>query len=620
LSGPLCDAVTGQADGTARLEALHRGNFFVVPLDDRRQWYRYHHLFADVLAAQLRAEQPEQVAPLHGRASTWYEQHGSLADAIRHALTAADFERAADLVERAWPAMSRSRQEATVLGWLKSLPDEVVRRRPVLSTVYAHMLLAGGELAGVEEHLRDAERWLETPAAMRPDAPAAMVVVDDEAFRRLPGAIAVARAGQALARGDVPATMTYARQALDLVPDDDHFWRGAVASILGLASWTNGDLAAAHRMYGEGMAHLQQAGNIADTIAGAITLADIRIAQGRLREAMRTYERGLQLAMAPGAPVLRGAADMHAGMSELYRERNDLPGATQHLLRSTELGEHTGFPQHPYRRRVALARIREIEGDLDDALDLLHEAERLYMSDFSPNVRPVAAFKTRVWVAQGRLGEALDWTRERGLSVEDDLSYLREFEHLTLARVLLARYQNDQTDHPMHEAIGLLERLLQAAEAGERTGSVIEILVVQALAYQTRGDLPAALGPLHRALRLAEPAGYVRIFVDEGPPMALLLEAARKHEIAPSYVRRLRAVLGKAEDSTPVKQGLIEPLSVRELEVLRLLRTDLSGPDIARALMVSLNTVRTHTNNIYLKLGINNRRAAVRRAAELGLS
>ena len=212
LSGPLCDAVTGQEDGKARLEALERGNFFVVPLDDKRHWYRYHHLFAEVLSRAFAGRSsPIRSLTLHRRASAWYEQHGSAADAIRHALAAEDFERAADLVELAVPAMRRSRQEATLLGWLKALPDELIRRRPVLSVAYAQMLLASGELEGVEDRLRDAERWLDTTAdrRARPDAPAAaMVVVDDEAFRRLPGAIAVARAGQALALGDVPATVT----------------------------------------------------------------------------------------------------------------------------------------------------------------------------------------------------------------------------------------------------------------------------------------------------------------------------------------------------------------------------------------------------------------------------
>ena len=621
LHGPLCDAVTDQDNGAARLEALERGNFFIVPLDDKRQWYRYHHLFADVLRAYLLAEQPDQLPTLHRRASAWYERNGSAADAIRHALAGEDFARAADLVELAVPATRRSRQEATLLGWLKALPDDLVRRRPVLTVHYAGTLLQSGELDGVEERLRDAERWLETAAdaTERPDAEAAAIVVDDAELRRLPGAIAVYRAGQALATGDVGDTVHYARRALDLVAGDDYFWRGAAASLLGLASWTGGDLEAAHRSYADGMASLQRAGYIADAVGGVIALADIRIAQGRLREAMRTYERALRLATEQGPPVLRGTADMHVGMAELYRERNDLDAARRHLQNSTGLGEHTGFPRHPYRWRVAMARIREAEGDLDGALDLLREAERVYVSDFHPNVRPVAALKTRAWIAQGRLDEALDWAREQGLSAGDDLSYLREFEHLTLARLLLAHSQRDRADPPLLKARGLLERLLNAADSGERTGSVIQILVLLALAHRQLGDVVAALASLERALTLAEPEGYVRTFVDEGPPMAALLEAAAKRGIVPGYVRSLLAAFDVADHTPPVKQDVIEPLSERELDVLRLLGTDLAGPDIAHALMVSLNTMRTHTKNIYAKLGVNSRRAAIRRAEELGL-
>src|SRR5947209_12442597 len=217
---------------------------------------------------------------------------------------------------------------------------------------------------------------------------------------------------------------------------------------------------------------------------------------------MRTYEGGLQRALEQCTPTLRGTADMYVGMSGLHRERNDLHTATQHLLRSKELGEHTGLPQNRYRWCVAMARIREAQGDLDSALALLHEAERLYVGDFSPDVRPVAASVSRVWVAQGRLGAALDWVRERGLSVSDEPYYLREFEHITLARVLLAQYKSDRADRSLLEARGLLERLLQAAEKGKRTGSVIEILVLQALANLLQGDIPAALVPLQQALTL----------------------------------------------------------------------------------------------------------------------
>ncbi len=629
LSGPLCDAVTGQDGGKAKLTALERGNLFLVPLDDRRRWYRYHQLFADVLHARLLDEQPDDVPDLHRRASAWYEQNDEPSEAIRHALAAQDFERAADLVELAIPAMRRSRQEAAVLGWLELLPDEVVRVRPVLSVGFAGALLAGGEYEAVEARLRDAERWLDGATGIRlgSQAPAAeMVVVDDAEFRRLPAEIELYRAAQALVRGDGPGTVRHARRALELSPADEHLGRASAAALMGLAFWASGDLEAGYSGYAECMAGLRRAGHIADTFGCAIALADIRRTQGRLGEARRTYEQALQRASQPGGSVLRGTADMYVGMSEIHRERDDVPAATQQLLRSQELGEHTGLPQNRYRWRVAMARIREAEGDLGGALDLLNEAERLYVGDFFPNVRPVPALRARVRVAQGELGEALGWVRERGLSVTDDLSYLREFEHITLARVLLARYTAERAERSIQEATRLLERLLRAAEEGQRTGSVIEILVLQALARQAQGDVPAALASLQRALTLAEPEGYVRIFVDEGPPMASLLSAfmkqgaAAKQGIAPSYVRRLLAAVNKTKDSTPVTQGLIEPLSERELDVLRLLGTDLGGPEIARELVVSLNTVRTHTKNIYAKLGVNNRRAAVRRARELDLS
>ncbi len=302
-------------------------------------------------------------------------------------------------------------------------------------------------------------------------------------------------------------------------------------------------------------------------------------------------------------------------MSEIEREHNDLHAATQHLLRSKQLGEHTGFPQNGYRWRVAMARIREALGDLDGAIDLLQEAERLYVSDFFPNVRPAAALKARVWVAQGQLDEALGWARERGLSAPDNLGYGREFEHITLARVLLARSAGERAGHSMADTTGLLGRLLQAADQGERTGSVIEILVVQALAHQAQGDLSAALVPLSRALTLAEPEGYVRMFIGEGPAMMYLLSAAAAQGMMPGYVEMLLAAFPKSDKETrrqgdkeidrtsvspvsrspglPVSQSLVEPLSARELDVLRLLRTDLTGPEIARELMVSLPTLRT---------------------------
>jgi len=618
MSGPLCDAVTGQQGGSASLEALERGNLFVVPLDDQRLWFRYHHLFADVLHAHLLAEQSDQIPALHARASDWYEQHGLTDDAIRHALTARDFTRAAALIERVLPVMTRNRQEATLLGWLQALPDEIVRDRPVLSLYFAGTLLQNGHIEGVEAKLRFAEQWLDRDA--QPDsAREEPAYVDEAEFRSVPASIAMYRSAIALISGDTEGTLHYARQVFERAPEDDLLRRASAAGLLGLAYWTRGELEAASRAYIESMTGLAHLGHISDVAGLAIGLASIQIVQGHLREAIRTYERALQRVTANDGTARRGAGDMHVGLSEVYREYNDLDAAMQHVQRSQELGELAGLPQNRYRQRVALARIREVQGDFSGALDLLDEAERVYASDFFPNVRPIAALKARIWAVQGALNKALDWARDQRLSVEDDLSYLHEFEHITLARILLAKQQVNPADAAADAIPGFLARLADAADRGARTGSLIEILVLQALTHHTRRDDAAALAALERALTLAAPEGYIRTFMDEGPPMVGLLEKASKHGIAPDYVRQLLRASARAGDPPFVKPALPDALSERELEVLRLLDTELDGPELARALTVSLNTIRTHTKNIYAKLGVNNRRAAVRRAEELGL-
>ena len=621
LNGSLCDAVTGQDGGRAMLEALDRGNLFLVPLDDRRLWYRYHHLFADVLRARLLDERRDEVAELHRRASEWYARSGDQWAAIGHALEGEDFERAADLIEMAAMPAFRARQEATFRRWLEALPEELFGVRPVLAIAVVAAQMVSGDIEGVEARLEDIEHCLETAGVPpAPDVPStAMVVIDHDLFRRLPNQIAVYRAGIALLRGDAAGTITHARRALELAAEDDHLGHGSAAALLALAHWTQGDLDAAHRRYAEALPSLQKAGHISDALGLSLALADILIVQGRLSEAMSTYRRGLEVAARQSPLVVRGAADMHVGMSELLRERNDLDAAQQHLQNSTELGQHAGLPQNAYRSRVALGRIRQAEGDLASAEGLLDEAERLYTGDYSPNVRPVAALRARVHLARGKVGEALAWAHDRHLSATDTLSYLHEFEHITLARILLAQNTTGGVDGPRDEVTRLLERLLAAAKEGHRMGSVIEITVLQALDHHARGDVPVALAALEQALTLAEPEGYIRVFLDDGPPMTTLLRAAAQHGRGHDYARRLLAADSAKARPGPAQRGLVEPLSERELHVLRLLRTDLSGPDIARELTVSLNTIRSHTKSIYAKLSVNNRRAAVRRADELDL-
>jgi len=622
LNGPLCDAVSGRSNGKAMLGALERRNLFVVPLDGQRRWYRYHHLFAEVLQAHLEDEQPGRAPELHRRASACYEREGEWTEAIRHALAARDFERTAELVEGALPAMRMARQETALLSWVEALPDDLVRQRPVLSVCFAGALLATGELSGVEGRLDDAERQLmpligdEAASSARM---AELAFVDEGELRRVPGQIEMYRAGLAQVRGDMRATVDHSRRVLAVACEDDHVARGGAAGFLGIVSWTEGDLQAAHEAWSQCVSGLRQAGHIADTLGATIALGDICVVQGRLRDALRTYQESLKLVPEQSRSLVRGTADMHVGMGELFLERLELEAANQHLQKAQKLGEFAGMPQFPYRWRVATARVRAVEGDLDDALELVDEAERFYVSDFFPNVRPVAALKARLWIANSQLRDAFGWARQAGLSVNDELSHLREYEHITLARLLLAQAKTDRTGAPVRDALVLLGRLLQDALAGARAGSVIEILALKALALQAHGDTTAALGTLERALTEAEPEGYVRLFIDGGQPMAtLLLEAGRRDVVPAYYIDELLAAGGGPAVRVP-KQGLIEPLSERELDVLRLLGSDLSGPDIARELLVSINTMRTHTKSIYTKLGVNNRRAAVQRAEELDL-
>jgi len=320
-----------------------------------------------------------------------------------------------------------------------------------------------------------------------------------------------------------------------------------------------------------------------------------------------------------------GTVDLYSGISELHRERGDLETAAQDLLTGKKLGEQVELPDWQHRWYIAQARLHETKGDLDVALDLLEEAERRYVRTPVPIIRPIAALKTRIRIAQDKIAEALDWVLTRDLSVDDDISYLHEFEHMTLVRVLIAQEKRGLVDGSIHDAKGLLERLLQAAEEGGRKGSVIEILVLQALAHEAQGNYPPALVSLERALTLAEPEGYVRIFVDEGLPMARLLSEAAAHGVKPDYVGKLLAVFEaekqKSEDKSylPLAQSLIEPLSQRELEVLLLIAQGLSNREISERLFLALDTVKGHNRRIYGKLQVQSRTEAIARARELGL-
>lgn len=614
LTGGLCDAVTLATDGRATLERLDRSNMFLVALDDRRHWYRYHHLFADVLRARLTDDQPGLIDELHRRASAWYSVNGDPASAIEHALAGHDLVEAARLIELAAPMLRQSRQEGTLRRWLEALPADVFADRPVLAISLVGARMATGETAGVEPLLQLVEATLDRSAPPP-------IVFDTDLFERLPAQVLIQRAGLTLLAGDLDGTIAHASRALELVEPSDNFRRGSATALLALARWTAGDLDVAIARYTDAIAEFIAADHLPDMLGCSLALADVQMAQGKLTDAKRTFDTGLR--WTTQHPGLRGAADMHAGLSEVLIERNLLDEAARQLETSNALGESAGLPQHAYRWRVVMARLRRARGDLAGALELIEDAAPLYDTDFSPPVRPVSAIRARVQLAGGDLDAALAWAADSGLAVDDELSYVHEYEHITLARVLIARHVAGHGGRTLDDAITLLDRLLDAAERGSRAGTAIEVLILQATAYEARGDTAAAVAALDEALRRAAVDGHVRLFLHAGPAVTALLRSVASGEDATSHARLVLAAVDLPAASVAPdragRNGLVDQLSSRELDVLRLLRTDLSGPEIARELHVSMNTLRTHTKSIYTKLGAASRREAIRRAAEHGV-
>ena len=624
LSGPLCDAVSARSGGAKMLESLERRNLFVVPLDAQRRWYRYHHLFADVLRSHLLAERPDHVDELHRRACSWFEQAGEAVPAVRHALAGHDVDRAAGLVELAIPELARERREGEIRAWADQLPDEVLRDRPVLAIRLVGGFMSTSEFDGVEQRLKDIEALLARPADE-------LVVLDRDELPRIPASVAMYRAALALNAEDPAGCLAYAAEALARTRDEDHLNRASAAALSGLASWATGDVAAARTGYLAAVRGLTRAGHVPDALGCSLTLADLEQTLGRLGAAERTLEHALDLAardVPRGSEAMRGTADMLVALSRVAWLRNDLDGAADLVSRAEGLGEPAGLPQHPYRWRVALARLRAGAGDPADAVRLLDQAERVYVGDYSPPVHPIHATRARVQIAAGDLAAARAWAREHRLDAGDEVAYLHEYEHLTLARLLLAEHRVSRDPEGLRTVIDLLDRLLSAAEAGARAGSVLEVEVLRSLALREMGDAEAARTALEHAVDLAEPDGWVRVFVDAGPAMAEALAELAVRRPDSGFVQdlvRATATVGpttrpEGSPSPPSGgEGLIDPLSDRELDVLRLLGSDLDGPAIARELVVSLNTVRTHTKHIYAKLGVNNRRTAVTRAHQLGL-
>ena len=622
MCGPLCDALLGSPPGQATLEALERANLFIFPLDSERRWYRYHQLFADALRQRLAASAAApDIAGLHIRASAWFESQGLQLEAFQHAAAAGDTARIARLAEQSWQRMDRSFQLATWLGWVAQVPPAVLQARPVLSAQYAWALMDAGDLERSEAHLRDAERCLAAAGAGAQQGPAAdtMVVVDAEQFRALPAMIAFARAYHAQARGDVAAAVGYARLALEQAPESHAVLRAQAAVLLGVSAWASGEMEAAYGALDDWVQQMRRAGNRMFALVAIFGLIEIRVAQGRLADAVAEYRQAQRF-----AGDQRQAMSYLAISDALLRlEAGDRAGAAACLEEIRAQGAQSPFIDWSYRWHVARARVYQAEEQWAAALSQLDAANRAHARTPVPEFRPVAAIGARIDIRQGQLGRARAWARERGIGAQDALSYLHEYEYLTLARLLIAEYAQHRAAPALADAQALLARLLGAAGTGGRAASAIEILALQALAHAAQGGQALALVPLGRALELAGQGGYVQLFANEGPPMARLIAAALAAGSAPAFARRLLAAFpGAAPPATALAAddpAPFEPLSEREREVLALIADGLSNHQIAARLVLSPLTIKVHVRNIFAKLGVTNRTHAVARGRALGM-
>lgn len=638
LQGALCEAVIGvirapgeEASGQTMLEQLEQANLFLSPLDDERLWYRYHQLFAEALRHRLQRKCPTLVRELHHRASTWYEQHGLMHDAVHHALAAADFAQAARLIEHASSALVRRGAIATLQRWVAALPDELIRSNIELSIVQGWLLFVSGKHDAAERHLADIERRFGINPASGEQPEHQTIPGGTEHEAEIRGRIAAIRASIAIAHRDLPGTIALSRQALAYLPEE-HIARAYVAWYLGKAHWLSGDVQAASIALAEAARVSWEVGHLYGVFLVIHDLAQVQITQGQLHQADQTYRQALQHAREQdGQQPALGPA--YVGRGQLEYQWNHLDAAAALFQAGMTLCEQTGNTQEIMQASIGLAFVKQAQGDTDGASAMMQQAlqvtERHALS--LPGGAQVEATQAWLSLIQGNDAAAVGWLQRCRLTIDQELNHVRERGYLTLIRVLIRQRKLD-------EALAWLAKLLQLAEAQGRAGSMIEVLMLQAEALQASGDVHQAVERLSRALALAEPEEYIRLFVDEGAPMAALLaqsvEGRARHHPISIYVERLlsafpveqRAAGLSTATASPIpasalegSTALIEPLSERELELLRLIVAGYSNREIADRLVIAVSTVKWYINAIYGKLQVESRTKAIARARELDI-
>ncbi|MBE9166640.1 LuxR family transcriptional regulator [Pleurocapsales cyanobacterium LEGE 06147] len=620
MCGTLCEAVVGEdisVDGIDILEQLERRNLFVVPLDRDRQWYRYHHLFRDLLQERLNRTEPERVAEYHYRAAQWYEQQNLVAEAIHHTIAAKEFHRAADLIEReaAQTTTNLKFEAARLLAWLEALPRELVWTRPWLLLSYGWALYLLGQFAAASVAMENLERLLKQQKEDTRATNATMLWGFIKAFKGV----------QARAQGAVSKSVVLMEQALQLLPQDNSWQRATILLNLGVTYFVSDNFERAERLLPE-VTQIGQCSGIADpAIAGLYLQGQFQALRGRLDKAIAFCQQGIDIARERGWLATYAGVLVQVAMGEFLREGNQLEAAAQHLSESIDRGIQARQPG-VMMGYITLARVRQAQGDLDGAWEAIRTAE-MFPIWLWPTILSVPACKARLHLIEGNLADVIAWVEESELKIEGELRYSftdehpcgSELDYLTFARVLIARGSSENPSEPhLNDAMRLLDRLYEFAKAGRRNARVMEVLMLQALVWFWRGERSRAISVLEEALNIPHRGDYIRLFVDEGEPMMKLLRHAASGGIHPNYVSRLLAAFSWMEGETvATRQPLIEPLSDRELEVLHYLAMGLSNQAIAEQLFVSLPTVKWHARNIYGKLNVSNRTQAVARAREL---
>lgn len=622
-SAGLCNALTGRADSHAVLEQLERQNLFLFALDEEREWYRYHHLFAEVLRHRLRVTRPAEVPALHRRASLWLEQHGLMIEAVGHALAGQDYERVALLIEKIGMGVMLPGQAYTLLGWLEELPAGFVQAHMSLSVIQAAGLMFTNRLREAEQLLQETEKRLQAG------------LLSDAARPILGQALAV-HGNVVRLLGDVAHCVSLSRQALDLVPETDFMRRIASLNAAYEFQVTGRVTPEAEQQVAGLVPPIRATGNPFTIFRGITLLGRLQMMQGRLRQAAATFAEAQQAAQgSDGAGSHVMGATYFFGMGELFYERNELDAAQEQVAQGmqTVTGSLTVSAEMIAWGYLLLARLKQAGGDSAGALETLDAfAELARRRDMFPPLRRAAsAARVPVWLAQGNFAAARRWMESLELPLDADPGFAHEGEFLALARVHIGLARQGAPAQ-LEPVVARLDRLREVAENDGRMRSVIEILVLRALAFAAQSDPDDALVELARALALAAPEGYIRLFVDEGRPMQLLLQEAAARGIGTDDARARLAAFPRANGpladggssvgpglSPAASLALVEPLSEREREVLRLIAAGESNREMARALVVSLGTVKKHLNNIYGKLGVSSRTQAVARGRELNL-